>query len=80
MTGATTRKQRSLRVGYRLPLPRDPRRRVSHPCAPRPRAFLRLDPCLCDPTFVNDTIRREHSPPAPLRAAEARARLRARMP
>jgi len=27
------------------------------------RATLRLPPALCDPTFVNDTIRREHSPP-----------------
>jgi hypothetical protein len=27
------------------------------------RATLRLPPALSDPTFVNDTIRREHSPP-----------------
>ena len=69
MTGATTRKQRSLRVGYRVPIPRDTRLRAPHPSAPRARALLRLDPCLCDPTFVNDTIRREHSPPTPLRTA-----------
>lgn len=69
MTGATTRKQRSLRVGYRVPIPCSPRRRAPHLSAPRSRALLRLDPCLCDPTFVNDTIRREHSPPAPPRTA-----------
>lgn len=27
------------------------------------RACLRLSPALADPTYINDTIRREHSPP-----------------
>lgn len=28
-------------------------------------ACLRLSPALADPTYINDTIRREHSPPTP---------------
>lgn len=27
------------------------------------RVCLRLSPALADPTYINDTIRREHSPP-----------------
>jgi hypothetical protein len=30
---------------------------------PHWRDCLRVFPALTDPTFVNDTIRREHSPP-----------------
>ncbi|HKS71240.1 MAG TPA: hypothetical protein VJQ45_12520, partial [Ktedonobacterales bacterium] len=29
------------------------------------RASLRLSPALADPTYINDTIRCEHSPPLP---------------
>lgn len=29
------------------------------------QACLRLSPALADPTYINDTIRREHSPPLP---------------
>jgi hypothetical protein len=32
------------------------------------RTTLRLPPYLNDPTYINDTIRREHSPPTPPRA------------
>jgi hypothetical protein len=36
----------------------------SEACLAPTRTLPRLDPCVGDPTFVNDTIRREHSPPA----------------
>lgn len=44
----------------------------AYACRPAPsgdeaywRACLWLSPALADPTYINDTIRREHSPPMP---------------
>jgi hypothetical protein len=50
-------------VGYRMP-PLIDHSSAPRPDAPRLHTLPRLDPILGDPTFVNDTIRREHSPPA----------------